>query len=131
MKRKQEEYVRATGETEQDTNFVRIMPIFWHITDSEDRSREVEAKVRRRRQGYGFTPQEDKVILKLLWPAALPFGLITKEKATDYIDRDFICQPEMAAMYSPIQADFAGGGESVNLFAGRKGQVIGSDLLTL
>ncbi len=128
LQRKKEEYMWAAGQIEQGVNFVRIMPMLWHITDSEEQSRNAAARVKRIFQSRGFVTQEDRGILKILWLSALPFGLYTQERAVDYIDRDFICQPKVAARCLPIQADFCGGGAPYNLFVGRKGQMIGFDL---
>ncbi len=128
LQRKKDEYMWATGQIEQGVNFVRIMPMLWHIADSEEQSREAAARVKRIWQSRGFVIQEDRGILKILWLAALPFGLYTHDRAVDYIDRDFICQPKVAARCLPIQADFNGGGAPYNLFVGRKGQLINFDL---
>ncbi len=128
LQRKKEEYMWAAGQIEQGRNFIRIMPILWHFADSEEQSREAAARVKRIWQSRGFVNQEDRGILKILLLAALPFGLYTHDKAVDYIDRDFICQPSVAARCLPIQADFNGGGAPYNLFVGRKGQLISFDL---
>ena len=128
LQRKKEEYMWAAGQIEQGVNFVRIMPMIWHMADSEEQSREAAARVKRIWQSRGLVTQEDRGILKILWLAALPFGLYTHDRAIDYIDRDFICQPKVAARCLPVQADFTGGGAPYSLFVGRKGQLIGFDL---
>jgi conjugal transfer ATP-binding protein TraC len=128
LKRKQEEYLWATGEIERGTRFVRIMPILWHFTRSEEASREASARVKRIWQSRGFVTQEDRGILKILWLAALPFGLYNRHKAVETIDRDFICHSDGAVKCLPIQVDFMGGGEPHNLFVGRKGQLVTFDL---
>ena len=128
LQRKKDEYMWATGQIEQGVNFIRIMPILWHMSDSEEQSRETAARVKRIWQSRGFVTQEDRGILKILWLSALPFGLYTHDRAVDYIDRDFICQPKVAARCLPVQADFNGGGVPYNLFVGRKGQLINFDL---
>ena len=128
LQRKKDEYMWATGQIEQGVSFVRIMPMLWHFADSEEQSREAAARVKRIWQSRGFVIQEDRGILKIMWLAALPFGLYTHDRAVDYIDRDFICQPKVAARCLPIQADFSGGCTPYNLFVGRKGQLISFDL---
>ncbi|MFZ5571301.1 MAG: TraC family protein [Thermodesulfobacteriota bacterium] len=128
LQRKKDEYMWAAGQIEQGVNFVRIMPLLWHFADSEEQSRAAAARVKRIFQSRGFVTQEDRGILKILWLSALPFGLYTHDRAVDYIDRDFICQPKVAARCLPIQADFCGGGAPYNLFVGRKGQLIPFDL---
>ncbi|MBF0121638.1 MAG: TraC family protein [Desulfobacterales bacterium] len=128
LKRKQEEFLWATDELERGTQFLRLMPIFWQISNNEERCREAVSRTKRIWQSNGFVVQEDRGILNILLISALPFGLYTDDKALDYIDRDFICQPMMAAKCLPIQADFMGGGAPVNLFLGRKGQIVSLDL---
>ena len=128
LKRKQEEYLWATGEIERGTKFVRIMPIAWTIADSEDRSREAIARARRLWESKGFVMQEDKGILKILFIASLPFGLYNAGKNLDDLDRDFICHSDAAVKCLPVQGDVSGGSDPQLLFAGRKGQVISFDL---
>lgn len=128
LRRKQSEYLEATSELEKGTPYVRVMPILWHFAKTENESREAAARIKRIWQSKGFVTQEDRGILKLLFLSAMPFGLITKDKAIEYIDRDFILDPRSAVRFLPIQVDFAGGGIPHCLFVGRKGQLAPFDL---
>lgn len=128
LRRKQEEYMWATGELEKGVPFIRIMPIVWHISDNEIRSQETGARIKRMWEAQGFVVQKDKGILNVLFLSALPFGLFNVGKNLDFIKRDDICQPEAAVRCLPIQTDFSGSGAPVNLFVGRKGQLIKMDI---
>ncbi|HUT83907.1 MAG TPA: conjugal transfer protein TraC, partial [Thermodesulfobacteriota bacterium] len=128
LRRKQEEYMWATGEIEKGTAFIRIMPIMWHISSTDSRSRETSARAKRMWESQGFVVQKDRGILNVLFISSLPFGLINVGKNLKFINRDFICQPEVAVKCLPIQADFSGSGTPVNLFIGRKGQLATMDI---
>ncbi len=130
LRRKQQEYMEATGELEKGTPYVRVMPILWQFADNDSRSREVAARGKNIWKSKGFVPQKDCGILKILLLSALPFGLTTKNKTVDYIDRDFILPPPVAARLLPAQVDFAGGGAPHCLFMGRKGQIVPFDLFS-
>jgi len=128
LRRKQDEYIWATGELEKGVPFIRIMPIVWHISDNETRSQETGARIKRIWEAQGLVIQKDKGILNALFLSALPLGLFNVGKNLDFIKRDCICQPEVAVRCLPIQADFSGSGAPVNLFVGRKGQAVGTDI---
>ena len=106
LRRKQEEYMWATGEIEKGTSFIRIMPIMWHISSTDSRSRETSARAKRMWESQGFVVQKDRGILNVLFISSLPFGLINVGKNLKFINRDFICQPEVAVKCLPVQADF-------------------------
>ena len=128
LQRKQEEYLWASGMIDNGEKFIRIMPIIWSFADSETESRETAARIKRIFDSRGFKLQEDRGILKVLLLAAIPFGLYTKGKAVDFIDRDFICHPEIAVKCLPVQFDLMGGGLPHMLYVGRKGQLIPFDI---
>jgi len=127
LRRKQEEYLWATGEIERGTRFVRIMPILWHITPTALRSAEAAARIKRLWESRGFVLQQDRGILTVLLLSALPLGLYNTKNNVSFIDRDFICHPKAAAKCLPIQADVRGSGTPYLMFIGRKGQVVSLD----
>ncbi len=126
--RKQSEYLWATAEIERGTTFVRVMPIVWVYAPNLDKVRDAAARVKRMWESEGFVMQEESAILKILFIAALPFGLYTSQGIIDTIDRDFICHDKAAAFVLPIQADCSVQCEPHVLFFGRKGQLISLDL---
>ncbi len=128
LRRKQEEYTWATGEVEKGTPFVRIMPLVWVIGNSEKETREGLARIKRLWETRGFTMQEDRGIVTLLFLSSLPFGLYNTKNNLNSLDRDFICDAKSASFCLPVQSDFKGGQEPYNLFVGRKGELIGVDL---
>jgi len=126
--RKQEEYLWATGEIERGTPFVRIMPIFWHISPDEATAGETAARAKRMWEAKGFTTQEDRGILNILLVSALPFGLYNTQKNVEFIERDFIVHSPAAVKFLPVQADFSGVSNPIDLYVGRKGQVATLDI---
>ena len=128
LKRKQEEYTWAAGEVEKGTPFVRIMPMVWVIGESQKQVREGLARVKRIWESKGFTMQEDKGIVKVLFLSSLPFGLYNIKNNVNSLDRDFICDANSAVYCLPIQSDFEGGQKPYNLFVGRKGELVSIDL---
>ena len=126
--RKQSEYLWATGEIERGTVFVRVMPIVWVYAPDLDKVRDAAARVKRMWESEGFVMQEENAILKILFIAALPFGLYASQGIIDTIDRDFICHDKAASFVLPIQADCSVQCEPHVLFFGRKGQLVSLDL---
>jgi conjugal transfer ATP-binding protein TraC len=126
--RKQEEYLWATGEIERGTPFIRIMPLFWHISPDEATAGETAARAKRIWESKGFSTQEDRGILNILLISALPFGLYNTQKNVEFIERDFIVHSPAAVRFLPIQADFSGVANPVDLYIGRKGQIATLDI---
>jgi len=128
LMRRQDEHLWAADELEKGTKFYRIMPILWVF--GEDRQIVDESIVRAKRiwESNGYEMQEDKGILSILFMSALPFGLINVGQNVANIERDFIVPASTATVMLPVQADFAGGGKPILLFAGRKGQVCALDI---
>lgn len=128
LMRKKDEYMWATDELEKGHKFFRIIPAVWVYSDNERAVNESITRAKRIWESHGFIMQEDRVILPILFLSSLPFGLYTKGKVIDNIDRDFITPTDAISHCLPIQSDFAGGGRPVITFLGRKGQVCGIDL---
>ena len=81
------------------------------------------ARAKRIWESKGFTTQEDRGILKILFISALPFGLYNTQQNIEFIERDFILNGDVAARFAPVQADYNGMSDPVNLYVGRKGQL--------
>ena len=128
LARRKEEFVWAIDEMDNNTRFLRILPLMWIYAESSEEAQKTIARVKRIWESKGFTMQEDKGILPILFISALPFGLYTESGNVNKIDRDFIVQDEVAGAMAPVQADFHGGGKPILLFVGRKGQLISVDM---
>ncbi len=128
LARKKEEFIWAIDQLDNNTRFVKVLPIIWVYPDDNDTAYQSIARVKRIWEEHGFTMQEDKGILPILFVSALPFGLYTEGDNIRKIDRDFILQDELAATIAPVQADFQGAGEPILLFHGRKGQIVPIDV---
>ncbi|MBU0991726.1 MAG: type IV secretion system protein TraC [Proteobacteria bacterium] len=123
LERKQEEYMWATDQIERGAQFIRVMPMLWLISENPTSASENMARAKRIWESKGFTTQEDKGILNILFLSSLPFGLYNTENNIEFIERDFILNGQVAAKFAPIQADFCGVSEPVDLYVGRKGQL--------
>ena len=128
LMRKQKEYLWAVDELDKGTKFVRIIPEVWVWGKSEKEASDSAVKAKRIWESQGFTMQEDKGILPILFLSALPFGLYASGRNVDNLERDFIVPADTASVLLPVQADFAGAGRPALLFTGRKGQVQGLDV---
>ena len=126
--RKKNEYMWAVDEVEKGTVFVRVIPEMWVWSDNPNKTSESVVRARRLWEAQGYTMQEDKGILPILFISALPFGLYMKPGNLEAIERDRTAPAESVAPILPIQADFAGGGKPELLFIGRKGQPCSLDI---
>ena len=128
LARRKEEFIWAVDEIDNNARFLRILPIVWTYAYNSDEVQKTIARIKRIWESKGFTIQEDKGILPILFISALPFGLYTEAGNLNKIDRDFIVQDELAGAMAPVQADFHGGGKPILMFVGRKGQLVGIDI---
>ncbi|MBU0991727.1 MAG: TraC family protein [Proteobacteria bacterium] len=128
LRRKQEEYMWATDQMESGTRFIRVMPMLWLISESPTSACMNMARAKRMWEGRGFKTQEDRGILNILFISALPFGLYHTRKSIKFIERDFILNDQSAIKFAPIQADFCRKSAPVDLFIGRKGQLVPLDI---
>jgi len=123
LRRKQDEYLTATDNLERGVQFVRVMPVFWVYCMDQQAAKDSITRVRRIWENNGYTMQQDRVILKILFLSSLPFGLYAKAKNLQYINRDFIAPVPTVTTILPVQGDFRGAGAPKLLFMGRKGQL--------
>lgn len=123
LARKKDEFAEISDLVESGETFVRIIPLLWTWSESEAKAGDSVSRIKRLWESNGYVMQEDKGILKPLFISALPFGLYDVEKNIDNLERDFITPADRATPVLPVQADFAGGGDPVLIWIGRKGQL--------
>jgi conjugal transfer ATP-binding protein TraC len=126
--RKQNEFIQAAADVTKGLPYTTIIPVLWVKGEDENHVREATERAKRLFSRFGFTMQEEKLILKILWCTSLPFGFYNHKPVLDMLQRDFICSNLMASKCLPIQGDFPGGQSANMLLLGRKGQVICMDL---
>ncbi|OKY73961.1 MAG: conjugal transfer protein TraC [Desulfobulbaceae bacterium DB1] len=127
LRRKQDEYLHAADDLDKGIPFVKVMPILWTWSTDKDKALDAMVRTRRMWESCGYTMQQDWGILKIMFLAALPFGLYTEGRTLASINRDFIAPVPTVTAILPVQADFAGAGQPKLLFLGRKGQLAGID----
>ncbi|MBI3803495.1 MAG: TraC family protein [Nitrospirae bacterium] len=130
LARKQDEFQWATDELEKGTRFLRILPVLWVWDRDEKSAAEAITRAKRIWEGQGYIMQEDRGILPVLFISSLPFGLYDRGGNINLLDRDFIAPLDSISSILPVQSDFAGGGNPITVFAGRKGQFVGIDLFS-
>lgn len=128
LQRKQEEFQWATDELEKGTQFLQIIPALWVWHKDEQTATDAITRIKRIWQAKEFVMQEDRGILPILLLASLPFGLYPQGNNIEYLERDFIAQTDAISAVVPVQSDFAGGGDPIITFCGRKGQLCGIDI---
>ena len=127
IQRKQAEHLAAADDLERGVKFVRVMPVFWTWSKDLEQARDSCARTRRMWESAGYTMQQDRHILKILFLSALPFGLYAVGRNLQSINRDFIAPVTSVTPILPVQGDFQGGGAPKLLFFGRQGQLVGMD----
>lgn len=127
LRRKQEEHLTAADDLERGVHFVRVMPICWAWSKDLEQARDSITRVRRIWENNGYVMQQERHIMRVLFLAALPFGLYTHGKNLQNINRDFVAPAPTVATVLPVQGDYPGAGSPRLLFFGRKGQLAGID----
>jgi len=127
ISRRMSEFGWALDKFEND-QFMRFIPTIWVFDDDKERLRNSVSRVKRIWEGKDFVMQEEAALSKILFIAALPFGLYTDRGNVEKMDRSFIAHAGATARFVPIQADFRGSSKPVLAYIGRKGQCIGVDL---
>ena len=128
LRKKQEEYIWATGELDRGEKFFRIIPAVWLMGEDKEQVRTAVYRSIRLWESTGAVMQEDKYIARPLFCYSLPFGFYADSKILSLLDRDFIVPIQTLPAMLPVQTDFAGTGEPVLIFGGRKGQLIGFNM---
>ncbi len=123
LARKKDEFAEVSDLVESGETFVRVIPVLWTWSGNETKVRDSVNRIKRLWESQGYTMQEDKGILKPLLFSALPFGLYDIENNIENLERDFPTPADRVPVILPVQADFAGGGDPVLLWIGRKGQL--------
>jgi conjugal transfer ATP-binding protein TraC len=122
-----EDYLWATDKADE-TPFVRMMPILWTFGRSPEEAGDGVARLKRLWGKEQFSLVEESYLNPVLLPSAMPLGMIMAKQNLTLLDRDFLMPVDAAATFIPLQADFRGAGEPVQLMTGRKGQLLGFDL---
>ena len=128
LNKKKNEFAEIADLVESGETFVRIVPSLWTWSDSEIKVRDSVNRIKRLWEDQGYTMQEDNWVLKMpLLISSLPFGLKNIENNITEMDRHFDTPADRVLPLLPVQADFAGIGDPVMLWVGRKGQRITFD----
>ena len=128
LHRKQSEHMNAAEDLEHGVKFLKIIPVFWVLSDDVEKSRDSCTRVRRLWENNGYVMQQDNMILKILFISSFPLCLYADGKNIENLERDFVAPVPSITPLLPVQGDFVGSGGTPNLiFTGRKGQLISLD----
>lgn len=130
LKRKQEEFVWAVDKVEKGDKFFRIIPVMWLFSQDKEATRTAVYRAIKLWESTGAVMQEDRYLLMPLLCYSLPFSAYCEKMSLNILDRDFVIPLDSLPAMLPIQTDFGGAGKPVLLFTGRKGQIIGVDILS-
>lgn len=113
-----------------NSRFVSVIPTVWVFGRDRAQAREMAARAKRlwESEPLPFMVQEESYLLPVLLAASLPFGLYPEKRTMKLLERDFRMPAKAAALLSPVQTDFRGGGRPALLYVGRKGQLVTLDL---
>jgi conjugal transfer ATP-binding protein TraC len=128
LNRKKEEFQQAVDAMERGESYLRVIPSLWVWADSPTLAVESSARAKRLWEAFGYTMQEDRLILPPLLIASVPFGLYNKGNTIQLLQRDFIAPTKSIVQIMPIQADYSGAASPAMLTIGRKGQICAVDL---
>ena len=127
-KEREDELIWAAKEVDRNNRFIRVIPIIAAFAKNEDDAQENKARIKRMWEKQGFTVNNDKNILGVLFLMALPMGFYSTKRLVEFLERDRIMTSSSAARFFNIQGDYGGVGRPITLLAGRKGQVVTIDI---
>lgn len=124
LQRKQDEHTWAIDKIDQGAVFVRVMPMFWFIGDSYEKTDDAIKRGKTMWEAAGYVMQEEKDILAALLLSSLPMGMRASKHNLNMLERDTIVDPAAVCNILPVQGDFSGSNEAVMLQQGRSGQIV-------
>ncbi len=127
LRKRLDEYQWALQQLDK-TTFMRVIPSMLLLAPTLDQVRNSAARVKRMWEGRGAIVQEEKRIQRIMSIVTLPGGLYNTGRTVELLDRHFVVPMDVAARLMPIQADFSGGGQPIQAWIGRKGQLIGTNI---
>jgi conjugal transfer ATP-binding protein TraC len=127
LQRKKDEFMNAVNDLEHGVKYVRIIPDLLLWGNTPEKAHDSYSRAVRLWEQQGYTMQQEKILRKVMFLSALPFGCQLMGRNLDIMNRDFIAPVRCVLPLLPIQGDFAGTGTPRLLFVGRKGQLIPID----
>lgn len=125
---KEKEYLHTATELDKNVRYVRVIPIIMSFADTPMKANENKARIKNLWESQGFTLNNDKGILNILFLMSLPFGFVNHPDTVKWLERDRIMPAQSAARFMTVQGDYSGLGDPVTLLTGRKGQLVPIDI---
>jgi len=127
LARRNAEMSQVLEELEHD-KFVDVITAVWVLGDTEEEMHKAVARCRGLWEQQRFVMQRESHIGLAMLLISLPFGLHLVKKNVVMLDRHFTMSAKAAAHLFPVQADFGGRMRPVQLYVGRKGQIVEIDV---
>jgi len=125
---REKELIWAAKEVDRNNRFIRVIPIVATFAKDEDAAHENKARVKRMWESQGFSVNNDRGIVGVLFLMCLPMGFYSSKKIIDWLERDRIMPSRSAARFFNIQGDYGGVGRPTTILTGRKGQILTIDV---
>ena len=122
-----EEHSEAVNELEQGERFYYIYPLMWIFDRDEKRLSHSVQRARNLFETSGFTTQEERGILPVLFLMGLPGGFSLRGREIESLDRHFVGKKELAASLIPLVGDISGTDRASMIYISRKGQIVPFD----
>jgi conjugal transfer ATP-binding protein TraC len=127
LARRNVEMSQVLDQLEHD-KFVDVISSVWVFADSEEEMHKAVARTRGLWEQQRFVMQRESHIGLAMLIVSLPFGLHLVKGNVVTLDRHFTMSAKAAAHLFPVQADFGGRMRPVQLYVGRKGQIVEIDV---
>jgi len=127
LARRNAEMSQVLEDLEHD-KFVDVLSAVWLFAESEEEMHKAVARTRGLWEQQRFVMQRESHIGLTMLLLSLPFGLYLVKGNLVTIDRHFTMSAKAAAHLFPVQADFGGRMKPVQIYVGRKGQIVEVDV---
>ncbi len=121
------EHSEAVSEIEQGKRYYYVIPMLWVRHQDEEKLKIAVQKIKNLFISRGFTPQEERGIINVLFPMQFPLNFRLTPGHINALDRHFVLKAKEAACLLPIEGDITGVGKPVIPYISRKGQFISFD----
>ncbi|MCX8959385.1 conjugal transfer protein TraC [Erwinia psidii] len=105
-------------------NFAYMIPQLMVFGDTPAEVRSATAQAIKLWDAKDFTLMKETKLAQTMFIHGLPFGLYHIDQNLINIDRYYYLDYENITRFLPVQSDFRGGGDPVQVYQGRKGQIV-------
>lgn len=122
------EFTSMQSTMAKDGVFSYMIPQVMVFGDTPGQVRAAAAQAIKLWDNLGFKMMKETKMASTMFIHGLPFGLYHIDQNMINMDRYYYLDQENITRFLPVQGDFRGGGRPVQLYQGRKGQIITLDM---